>query len=159
MLTFQHYNKRWLFIFNIIVVSHFAEHVMQMMQLYLLHWDRKQSLGLLGLWRPQLVHSEYLHYAHALFMLIGLAMMCKMNKWLFLTFFLAFLHHIEHLCLLYQAITQEFWYNALKPMTYPEHWLPRLELHFTYNLIVLIPMIIGLWKYKRFKINHFCENS
>lgn len=160
MLTFQHYNKRWLLIFNIIVYSHFAEHIAQMIQLYLLHWDRKQSLGLLGLWQPQLVHSEWLHYAHALFMVIGLAMMCKINKWLFLAFFLGFLHHIEHFCLLYQAITHHNWWDQPKPVTYLQMiWLPRIELHFIYNLIVLIPMIIGLWYYKRLKINHSFKNS
>lgn len=151
MLTFEHYNKQWVRLFNAIVISHFFEHVAQMLQLYVLHWQRKDSLGFLGLVYPEMVRSEWLHYSHALFMLIGLAMLCKVNRWLFLAFTLAFLHHIEHFCLLYQAITKLYWFNTVKPMTYVEHWLPRIELHFSYNLIVLVPMVIGLMQWSKRK--------
>lgn len=90
----KHINSRYfntyLLLFQVIVLSHFAEHVAQIIELYILHWPRKESLGLLGLAYPYLVHSEYLHYAHALFMLVGLYLLSfsfvgDAKKWMAIT--------------------------------------------------------------------------
>lgn len=67
------YYERAINIFMLVVASHFLEHTTQMSQLYLLHWDRSHCLGFLGLIYPPLMTSEWLHYLHALFMLLGLA--------------------------------------------------------------------------------------
>jgi hypothetical protein len=131
-------------LFNIIILSHLAEHIAQMLQLYLLHMPRTEALGLLGLWRPYLVRSEWLHYGHALFMLLGIYPMMRWNRWLYLTFVLAFLHHLEHAQLLLQAIAHSYLFGASKPVTFPELFIPRIELHFLYNIIVAVPMFIGL---------------
>ena len=58
--------------FMLITVLHLSEHLAQGFQLWVLHLPRPQCLGVLGLWQPWLVHSEWLHYAHALFMFVGL---------------------------------------------------------------------------------------
>jgi hypothetical protein len=146
----KHYSK-YLFVFNLIVLSHFAEHIAQMIQVYLLHWERKQSLGLLGLWQSWLVHSEYLHYAHALFMLIGLyllgfSVVGKAKVWWQAATALAFYHHIEHFIILSQAISHYNLFNSPTPTSIVQAMgVPRIELHFFYNLMVLVPMLVSLY--------------
>ncbi|WP_066122415.1 hypothetical protein [Geminocystis sp. NIES-3709] len=144
-------------IFNLIILSHLAEHIAQMIQLHLLHWARPECLGLLGLWKPYLVRSEFLHYGHALFMLLGIYPMMRWNKWLYATFVLAFYHHLEHFQLLLQAVTKHYWWGFPKPATLPELLIPRIELHFFYNIMVALPMFYGiyLWRKKRDTFKYF----
>lgn len=146
----RHYSK-YLLLFNLIVLSHFAEHIAQMIQLYILHWDRPQCLGLLGLLYPSLVHSEWLHYAHALFMLVGLyllgfSVVGKAKVWWQAATTLAFYHHIEHFIILSQAIAHYNLFNSPTPTSIVQAMgVPRIELHFFYNLMVLIPMLVSLY--------------
>lgn len=59
-------------LFTTIMVVHFIEHVTQLGQIHMLHWDRSDALGFVGLAYPWLVQSEVLHYCFAAFMLGGL---------------------------------------------------------------------------------------
>ena len=142
----------YLNIFLLIVYLHLAEHIAQMFQLYVLHWERPRCLGLLGLIWPQLIHSEYLHYGHALFMLVGVYYLTKYmyNKhslwWMELTLILAFYHHFEHLLLLIQSISHVYFFGGTMPTSIGQIWFPRIELHFFYNLLVGIPLYIALQK-------------
>jgi hypothetical protein len=152
----KHYSK-YLFAFNLIVLSHFAEHITQMIQVYLLHWERKQSMGLLGLACPVLMRSETLHYGHALFMLIGLyllgfSVVGKAKWWWDLSTKLAFYHHIEHFIILSQVIAHYNLFNSPTPTSIVQAMgVPRIELHFFYNLMVLVPMLVGLYFSKQNK--------
>ena len=69
-------NTRWheraLQIFMFVVLAHWAEHLVQAYQVYVMGWPRPKALGLLGLWYPSLIRTETLHYGYALVMLIGL---------------------------------------------------------------------------------------
>lgn len=89
-----------------ICIAHFAEHLAQLFQLYVLGWSRANCLGILGLWQPALMHSEWLHYGYALFMLIGLYLLrCQVkSRWWTTTIYLQQFHHLEHLLLLIQAL-------------------------------------------------------
>lgn len=158
---------KFIVIFNLIVLSHFAEHVAQMIQLYLLHWARSKCLGLLGLLYPVLVHSEWMHFLYSLFMVLGIYIFTPdiTNKtakyWWKFTLFLAVLHNIEHFLLLEQAITNQYLFKSNFPISIGQVIFPkiglkilkqRIELHFLYNIIVIIPMIISL---KIQKLNNF----
>ena len=146
--------RTYLNIFLLVIYLHLIEHIFQMIELYILNWERPMCLGLLGLYIPQLIHSEYLHYGHALFMLIGIYYLTKYmyNKdslwWMRLTLGLAFYHHFEHLLLLIQSITHIYLFNKLVPTSFGQLFVPRIELHFIYNLLVGIPMMIALNKNK-----------
>lgn len=146
--------RTYLNIFLLVIYLHLIEHIFQMIQLYILNWERPMCLGLLGFYIPQLIHSEYLHYGHALFMLIGIYYLTKYmyNKdslwWMRLTLGLAFYHHFEHLLLLIQSITHIYLFNKLVPTSFGQLFVPRIELHFIYNLLVGIPMMIALNKNK-----------
>lgn len=128
-------------IFLLITFAHFAEHLVQMAQLYVLKKARNQSLGLIGSIFPALMKSELLHFFYALIMLIGLYYLgkkYKLGKWWRLSCQLQSYHFIEHLILLIQAIFR-FQKTGIGGLIFP-----RIELHFFYNLMVLIPMLIGL---------------
>lgn len=75
------------------------------------------------------------------------------NKWWLITLVLAFFHHFEHAQLLAQAIAGVNFFNAPKPVTLVQWYIhaQRIELHFFYNLMVLIPMLVGL---RESKINY-----
>src|SRR5215475_327885 len=66
------WHKPGLQVFMVIVLAHWAEHLAQAFQVYVLHWPIPASRGVLGLWFPWLVKSELLHYLYALLMIIGL---------------------------------------------------------------------------------------
>jgi hypothetical protein len=152
-------NGRWhdraMRIFMAIILLHLAEHICQAFQFYVLGWSRPQSLGFLGLFYPWLIHSEWLHYGHALFMLVGVAaflpsMHDRARFWWMVTFYIAFWHHIEHALLLGQVIIGQNLFNSPVPLSVLQSvGVPRLELHLFYNLIVTIPMAIALSFHKK----------
>src|SRR5690348_184552 len=66
------WHKRALQAFMVIVLAHWAEHLVQAYQVYVLKWPLHQARGVLGQAFPWLVHSEVLHYGYALIMLVGI---------------------------------------------------------------------------------------
>src|SRR6266516_864490 len=56
------WHKRALQTFMIVVIAHWAEHLVQAYQVYVLKWPVHEARGVLGQAFPWLVHSEVLHY-------------------------------------------------------------------------------------------------
>ena len=146
------WHKRALNVFMLIVLTHWAEHLTQTYQIYVLGWPRPQAGGVLGLFFPWLVSSEVLHYAYAIVMLIGLWMLRKgftgsSRKWWTIALVIQFWHHIEHAILQWQAITQHYWFGSPVPISFLQLLFPkfRAELHLFYNAIVFMPMVIGMY--------------
>lgn len=165
-------NGRWhklaMLIFMVVILSHLSEHIAQVFQLWVLGWPRKECMGLLGLAYPWMMKSEALHYGHALFMLVGLALLRPAvvgtaRLWWDTAFAIQFWHHIEHALLFGQAIIHDNFNDFAAPVSIAQlvaqyfsgqpfagqPWMPRIELHLFYNLIVLIPMLVALY-YHRF---------
>lgn len=147
-------NTRWhkaaLQIFMVIVLFHWAEHLIQAYQLWGLHWTRAQSMGLLGMYYPWLMKTETLHYGFALVMVIGLWVLRKgftgtSHKWWMVSFWIQFWHHFEHFILFYQANTHSYWFGGKVPTSIGQIWFPRIELHLFYNTIVFIPMVVAMY--------------
>lgn len=137
--------------FMAIVLAHWAEHLVQIFQIYVLGWPVPASRGLLGQFFPWLVQSETLHYGYAIVMLIGLFAFRKgfvnadERRWWNIALGVQFFHHIEHALLLYQAMAgQNFWGKPV-PTSIVQLWFPRVELHLFYNTIVFIPMVIAMY--------------
>src|SRR6476620_131923 len=59
-------------VFMLIVLAHWAEHLLQAIQIYALGWPVPEARGLLGYFYPWLIRSESLHYGYAIVMLAGL---------------------------------------------------------------------------------------
>ena len=160
--------KRAMLIFMAVTLIHFSEHLAQIFQLWVLGWTRQESLGIMGLVYPWMMKTEWLHYGHALFMLAGLAVfrpsiIGSALIWWDAAFVIQFWHHFEHALLLGQAIIKDNLYDFKAPVSIAQvvaqhfsglpysgqPWLPRIELHLFYNLIVLVPMLVALY-YHRF---------
>jgi hypothetical protein len=131
-------------------VLHMGEHSMQVGQLYVHRGDLSQSHGVFGQ-----LDFELVHFLTDTLLWINLGILVIVfrgrNAWLWVAFAAASLHQVEHFYL--------FWIYQFHPGFYAqggfagimgEHGLigsplDRPYLHFTYNLIVVVPMLIALW--------------
>jgi hypothetical protein len=146
------WHRRALNFFMFIVLAHWAEHLTQAVQIYVLGWPRPQAGGVLGLFFPWLVSSELLHYGYAIVMLIGLWILRAgfsgtSRKWWTIALVIQFWHHIEHAVLQYQALTGHYWFGSPVPISFVQLLMPKFrpELHLFYNAIVFIPMVIAVY--------------
>lgn len=144
------WHERALQAFMVIVLAHWAEHLVQAVQIYLLGWPVEASRGVLGLWFPWLVSSEVLHYGYALVMLVGIWMLRKgftgsSRVWWSIALAIQFWHHIEHGLLQAQAIIGMNLMNAPVPMSIAQFFIPRVELHLIYNSLVFAPMVVAMY--------------
>jgi hypothetical protein len=146
------WHKRALNLFMLIVLGHWAEHLVQAYQIYVLGWPRPKAGGVLGFFYPWLVSSEMLHYGYAIVMLIGIWTLRKgftgtSRKWWTIALVIQFWHHIEHAVLQWQALTHHYWFGSPVPISFVQLLFPkfRVELHLFYNAIVFVPMMIGMY--------------
>ena len=146
------WHRRALNVFMFIVLAHWAEHLGQAYQVYVLGWPRPQAGGFLGLFFPWIVSSEVMHYGYAIVMLVGLGTLRAgfsgtSRKWWTVALVIQFWHHIEHAVLQWQAVTHDYWFNSPVPVSFLQMLLPksRVEIHLFYNTIVFIPMMIGMY--------------
>ena len=138
-------------VFMAIVLAHWAEHLLQAYQIYVLGWPVPEARGLLGQFYPWLISSEILHYGYALVMLVGLWLLRpgftghKDRRWWTIALGVQFFHHFEHLLLQIQALTGHNLFGRPVPTSLVQLWVPRVELHLFYNAIVFVPMIVGVY--------------
>lgn len=137
-------------LYTLVVLLHWAEHLVQAFQVYVMNWSIPDSRGVLGLWFPWLVTSEILHYGYALFMLAGLWILRsgftgRSRLWWNISLAIQFWHHFEHLILQLQAFFGKNLFDSPIPMSIVQLWIPRVELHLIYNTLVFIPMVIGMY--------------
>ena len=140
--------------FMVVVLAHWAEHLVQAYQVWVLDWPRPAARGALGQLVPWLSTSEWLHYWYALVMIIGLVLLRpgfvgRARVWWTVALVIQFWHHIEHLLLLIQAQTHVFFFGGTVPTSVAQTVVPRVELHLFYNSIVFIPMMIAVYLYQR----------
>ncbi|MER7008903.1 hypothetical protein ABT297_38480 [Dactylosporangium sp. NPDC000555] len=140
--------------FMVIVLAHWAEHLTQAYQIWVLGWPVPKSKGVLGVFFPWLVTSEVLHYGYALIMLAGLwilrgGFVGRSRTWWMIAFGIQFWHHIEHLLLLIQAQSGQFLLGRPVPTSILQLVLPRVELHLFYNTVVFLPMVVAMYLHLR----------
>jgi len=144
------WHKRAMQVFLVIVLGHWAEHILQAIQVFVLHWPRPEARGALGMVFPWLVTSETLHYGYAVVMLIGLlllrpAFVGRGRTWWNVALGIQVWHHFEHLLLLVQAITGHYFFGMAQPTSILQLVFPRVELHLFYNAVVFAPMMAAMW--------------
>lgn len=137
-------------LFMVVVLAHWVEHLFQAAQIWLLGWSRPEARGALGEALPVLVSSEWLHYAYAVFMLVGLvvlrhAFVGRARAWWSVALVIQIWHHFEHLLLLGQALTHSTLFGAAKPTSILQLVAARVELHLFYNAIVFAPMVAAIF--------------
>jgi hypothetical protein len=150
----------------VVVLGHWVEHLVQIGQIYLLHWPKAKALGLLGLAYPGLIRSESLHFAYAVLMVLGLLALRygftgRALRWWSAALLLQYWHGFEHL-LLFGQVQLGFrlvhWSvlfgvpGPVPPQSIVQLLLPagfRPELHLFYNLVVTVPMTVATFLYMR----------
>ena len=147
------YHEMALILFMLIVVAHWAEHLVQAFQIWALDTPRPKARGVLGQWFPVLVSSEWLHYGYAIVMLIFLFALSsgfrgRAKRWWTVALAIQFWHHIEHFLLLLQAQLDTNFFGGAVPTSVAQLFFSRVELHLFYNTIVTIPMVIAMILHK-----------
>lgn len=138
-------------VFMVIVLAHWAEHLLQALQIYVLGWPVPEARGALGQIWPWLVTSEVLHYGYALVMLVGLWILRDGfagdddRRWWTVALAIQFFHHFEHLLLFTQATLGHPFFGRPVPTSLIQLWVPRVELHLFYNTIVFVPMVVAMY--------------
>jgi len=148
------YHRTALTVFMAIVLAHWAEHLVQAYQVWVLDRPRPASRGVLGQVFPWLATSEWLHYWYAIVMLGGMLLLRpgfagRARTWWTVALVIQFWHHIEHVLLLIQAQTDTFFFGGSVPTSVAQVIIPRVELHLFYNSIVFIPMVIAVYLHFR----------
>ncbi|TDC37387.1 hypothetical protein E1211_10400 [Micromonospora sp. 15K316] len=148
------FHRAALTVYMVVVLAHWAEHLVQAYQIWVLGWPRPQARGVLGMPFPWLVASEWMHYGYAVVMLIGLFLLRRgftgrANAWWSVALALQFWHHIEHALLLIQAHSTLRFPGTTDPTSLLQLVVPRVELHLFYNSIVFIPMLIAVYLHMR----------
>jgi hypothetical protein len=148
------YHRATLNTFMFVVVAHWAEHIAQAFQIWVLGWSRPDARGVLGMPFPWLVTSEWMHYGYALIMLIGLWVLRhgyvgRARKWWTAALVIQVWHHFEHLLLLIQALTGSYLAGRAAPTSIVQLAFPRVELHLFYNAVVFAPMVVAMYLHLR----------
>jgi hypothetical protein len=138
-------------VFMVIVLAHWAEHIVQAIQIWGMGRPVPESRGVLGAWFPWLVSSEALHYGYALVMLAGLMLLRpgfsgSARTWWTVALGIQVWHHFEHLLLLAQAGSGAHihGHGGSEPSSILQMVFPRVELHLFYNAAVFVPMVIAV---------------
>ena len=145
------WHERAMQAFMVVVLAHWAEHLLQALQIYALGWPVPEARGLVGYFLPWVIKSELLHYGYAVVMLVGLwslrpgFMGRDDRRWWTVALAIQFFHHIEHFLLLGQYWTGANLFGAPVPTSLVQFFVPRVELHLFYNTIVFIPMAVAMY--------------
>jgi hypothetical protein len=143
------YHKPALMVYLVVVLGHWAEHITQAAQIYLLGWPRPEAGGVLGLAFPVLVTSEWLHYGYAVVMMVAFVILRhgftgRARTWWNMALWIQVWHHFEHLLLLLQAVTGAHLLGRPVPTSVAQLVFPRVELHLFYNALVFAPMVVAM---------------
>ncbi|WP_283136109.1 hypothetical protein [Rhizohabitans arisaemae] len=150
----ERHHKVALGVYLVIVVAHWAEHLAQAVQIYVLGWPLPEARGVLGVPIPWLVTSEWMHYGYALIMLVGLLLLRpgftgRARTWWNVSLGIQVWHHLEHLILLVQALAGANLLGRPAPTSIIQLIVPRVELHLFYNALVFAPMVVAMLLHRR----------
>ena len=152
-------HNRLLAMYMFIVLFHFIEHVLQIIQFFFLDYSRAEAGGLLGEQFPGLLTNETLHFSYNFILFLGLVMLYRgmsssAQLWWLVALMLQGWHLFEHTILQFQWLTGWYWFGADRQTSVLENFIPRIELHFMYNTIVTIPIVIAvlIHIYQRYRL-------
>lgn len=136
-------------LFLVIVLAHWAEHLVQAFQVYAFNWPRTHSHGLIGYVIPWLNTSEWLHYGYAIIMLGGLIVLRpgfngRSRIWWNMALAIQAWHFFEHALLITQSLFGINFFGSPDRTSILQLVIPRVELHLFYNAIVFIPMVVAM---------------
>lgn len=149
--------QKLLLLYMLVVFGHFGEHFIQVGQVYILGWLPNEAGGILGLWFPALAAAEILHFSYNLLQLYGLVWFRnefdgRSRSFWHIALGAQIWHLFEHALLQIQWLTGVYLFGASLQMSIGQLFLPRIELHFLYNLVVFIPTMVAVTYYARERV-------
>ena len=142
------YHRTALNVFLVIVLAHWAEHVAQAIQIWVLGWPIPSARSA----RPVVPLAGHVrgaalrlcpHHARR-FYPPSSGFTGPARTWWTIALGIQVWHHIEHLLLLAQAQTGLFLLGNEVPTSVVQLVVPRVQLHLFYNTVVFIPMIVAM---------------
>jgi hypothetical protein len=140
-------------IFGLLVILqllHMVEHSTQLAQLMITSGTLANSHGVIGQ-----LDFETVHFFADTTLWISLGLLAisfkARNAWLWVAFAAASLHQVEHLYLFWMYVGEHTVYLSGGAAGIMGHYgligtpLDRPYLHYTYNFIVIVPMLIAFW--------------
>jgi hypothetical protein len=137
-------------VFVILQIGHLAEHSVQVGQLLWFDGDVTVSHGVFGE-----LDRELVHFGWDTLVWLGVGVLLYKigphNKWLWIAFFAASFHEVEHVFLYYLDRFQPAFYEAggttglLAKGGLIGTPLQRPYLHYVYNFFVVVPLIMAFW--------------
>jgi hypothetical protein len=135
-------------------LGHMLEHAAELVQLFLNHGNLAQSHGVFGV-----LDNEAVHFYWNVGVWVGIAFLLyrlgSRNPWLWLAFVAASLHMVEHFYLYWLYVFQpEFWAAGGSAGILGKNGilgspLDRPYLHFAYNYLEVVPLVIAFWDQSR----------
>jgi hypothetical protein len=148
---YEHYGLWAVFgVATLLQIGHIGEHTVQVTQLMLYHGQLAQSHGIFGQLDFETVHFFW-DSAVWLCLCLLLPRFSRGNRWLWVAFAAASVHEVEHLYLFYVYKTDPTFYvngGLAGIMGYDGvigSPLARPYLHFAYNFLVVVPMVLAFW--------------
>ena len=151
---YEHYGLWALFgVVVLLQLGHMGEHTVQVTQLLLYNGQLAHSHGIFGQLDFETIHF---FWDSAIWVCLCLVLpRFARNRWLWVAFAAASFHEVEHIYL--------FWIYRADPSFYIHGGLAgimgnggligsplaRPYLHFTYNLLVVVPMVLAFWDQSR----------
>ncbi len=161
----RHYGLYALFgALTLFQLGHMMEHSAELVQLYLNHGNLAQSHGVFGVLDNEVVHF---YWNVGVWLGIGLLLyrLGSRNLWLWIAFFVASIHMVEHVYLYWVYVFhQDFylaggWTGILGKGGILGSPLDRPYLHFVYNYLEVVPLIIALWDQSRHVYDRYLERA
>ncbi len=151
MWKYEHYGLYAVFVAIVLFqLLHMAEHTVQVMQLLATNGDLERSHGVFGQLDFELVHFISVT---GLWLCLGflLHLVRGGNRWLWIAFAAACLHEVEHIYLFWLYVGHRGFYEhggfagIMASGGLIGSPLARAYLHFAYNLLVVVSMVVALW--------------
>jgi hypothetical protein len=131
-------------------LGHMTEHTAELVQLFRNHGNLAQSHGVFGL-----LDTEVVHFYWNIGVWLGIAFLLyrlgSRNPWLWIAFGAASLHMVEHVYLYWLYVFhQDFWSaggwaGIMGRGALIGSPLDRPYLHFLYNYLEVVPLVIAFW--------------
>lgn len=139
-------------------IGHMGEHTVQLTQLMLYHGRLAQSHGVFGQLDFETVHFIW-DSAVWVLLCVVLTRFASGNRWLWVAFVAASVHEVEHLYLFWVYVTHPWFYAHAGLAGIMGNGgligspLARPYLHFTYNFLVVVPMVLAFLD----QTKHVCD--
>jgi hypothetical protein len=139
-----------LIVFAVVILAHWAEHLVQAFQIWALGWKPPEARGVLGLAYPWLVTSEWLHFGYAVVMMTGIVLLARgftgrARTWWTIAGVIQAWHLVEHTLLFAQSQAHHPLFGREQATSVVQLLAPRVELHLFYNAVVTIPMAVAMY--------------